>query len=85
MTQTQYQRGYLYRKNGGWHVRFREFVRGENGSVVTVHRSPRIASTHEYPRKSEVQPLADQLMIRCAHSQMGGICQCFAESRKPPR
>jgi integrase len=62
MTQTRYQKGYLYRKNGAWHVRYREDVLQKNGSIKTVQRSQKIADVRNYPRKTDVVPLMDELM-----------------------
>lgn len=64
MTQQKRQDGYLYKRNGGWHVRYREQARAEDGTVKSVQRSQRIASVHDYPRKSEVVPLQQELMSK---------------------
>jgi hypothetical protein len=51
------QQGSLFKSHGAWYVRYRE--RGKKNPVA--HR---LASLTEYPKKSEVIPLKNELMDR---------------------
>jgi len=62
MTQTRYQKGYLYKTRKSWHLRYRERVRQEDGSVNVVQKSKKIASVKDFPRKGDVMPLAIEVM-----------------------
>jgi hypothetical protein len=42
---TQQQKGYLYQSHGAWYVRYREGVYRPDGSIASVQRSQRLAST----------------------------------------
>src|SRR2546428_164586 len=64
MAQTQIQKGHLYRKGSGWHVRFRELQRQPDGTIQRVNRSQKIASLRDYPQKREVWPLFTEFMAK---------------------
>ncbi len=59
---TAFQRGYVYRAFGAWHVRYRENQMQADGSFKRVQVSKRLASVHEYRRKSDVLPLANEIL-----------------------
>lgn len=61
---TQRQKGYLYQSHGAWYVRYREGVYRPDGSIASVQRSRRLASTREFPKKSEVVQLRDEFMAK---------------------
>lgn len=61
---TQTQKGYLYERNGSWHVRWREIVRQPDGSLKKVNRSRRLASRKDYPRKTEMLLLMNEFMAQ---------------------
>lgn len=58
------QQGSLFRSHGAWYVRFREQVQQTDGSIKWVQRAKRLASTADYPKKSEVMPLKNEEMAR---------------------
>ncbi len=64
MAQTKTQKGHLYRKGSGWHVRFRELERQPDGTIEKVNRSQKIASVHDYPQKRQVWPLFTEFMAK---------------------
>lgn len=60
---THHQKGYIYKANGAWHVRYREHIRQADGTVVLgKQRSKRIASIAEYRRESDVIPLVEDFL-----------------------
>ena len=61
---TQQQKGYLYQSHGAWYVRYRQQVYEPDGSIASVQRSKRLASTREFPKKSEVVQLRNEFMAK---------------------
>lgn len=58
------QQGNLFQSHGAWYVRFREQGQQPDGSITWVQRAQRLASVNDYPKKSEVVPLKNELMAR---------------------
>jgi hypothetical protein len=84
MTHTQrYQEGSLSKKHGGWYARYYECVR-EDGSARSVQRWQKIASTKDYPNKSDVKPLFVKFMQELNalgyHSNMNATIGGFVET-----
>jgi integrase len=70
------QHGSIFESHGSWYVRWWEKVRQEDGSFKWEHPSHRLASKEDYPKKSEVKPLAEEFMKRVnrtAKSSNAGI------------
>jgi site-specific recombinase XerD len=57
------QQGHLYKAFGAWHVRYR-VKKVVDGKLVSVQESHRLASTADYPLKSEVDGLRRQFMAK---------------------
>jgi len=58
------QQGSVSESHGSWYVRWWEKVQQEDGSFEWVHPSHRLASKRDYPKRSEVMPLAKEFMDR---------------------
>jgi len=58
------QQGSLFQSHGAWYVRFREQAEQADGSIKWVQRAQRLVSVTDYPKKSEVIPLRNELMAR---------------------
>jgi integrase len=58
------QEGSLFESHGAWYVRFREQVQQTDGSIKWTQRAIRLASTADYPKKSEVIALKNEVMAR---------------------
>ena len=58
------QQGHLFESHGSWFVRYREQVKQPDGSVTIIQRAQRLASVHDYRKKSEVVPLKNEFMAR---------------------
>jgi integrase len=57
------QRGHVCKRHGAWYVRFREKI-VENGKTRRKERAIWLCSAKDYPKKSEVVPLAVERMAR---------------------
>ena len=60
------QQGSVSESHGSWYVRWWEKIQQEDGSFEWVHPSHRLANKRDYPKKSEVMPLAKEFMDRVA-------------------
>lgn len=58
------QQGSLFRSHGAWYIRFREQVEQTDGSIRWIQRAKRLANVADYPKKSEVVPLKNEVMAR---------------------
>ena len=58
------QHGTVFESHGSWYVRWWEKVQQDDGSLKWAHPSHRLASKRDYPKKSEVTPLANEFMER---------------------
>ena len=58
------QQGSIFESHGSWYVRWWEKVQQDDGSLKWAHPSHRLASKRDYPKKSEVTPLANEFMER---------------------
>ena len=58
------QQGTVFESHGSWYVRWWEKVQQDDGSLKWAHPSHRLASKRDYPKKSEVTPLANEFMER---------------------
>ena len=70
------QQGSIFESHGSWYVRWWEKVRQKDGSFKWEHPSHRLASKRDFPKKSEVKPLAKEFMDRVnrtARSSNAGI------------
>jgi hypothetical protein len=70
------QQGSIFESHGSWYLRWWEKVRQEDGSFKWEHPCHRLASKEDYPKKSEVKPLAEEFMKRVnrtAKSSNAGI------------
>jgi integrase len=70
------QQGSIFESHGSWYLRWWEKVKQEDGSFKWEHPCHRLASKEDYPKKSEVKPLAEEFMKRVnstARSPNGGI------------
>ena len=70
------QQGTVFESHGSWYVRWWEKIQQEDGSSKWVHPSRRLASKRDFPKKSEVMPLATEFMDRVnrtAKSPSAGI------------
>src|SRR5580658_5353984 len=62
------QHGTVFESHGSWYVRWWEKVQQDDGSLKWAHPSHRLASKRDYPKKSEVTPLANEFMERVNRS-----------------
>jgi len=64
---TTYQRGYVYKAFGAWHVRYRENRVQEDGSIKRVQVSKRVGSVETYRTKTAVRQAAQEIIdaINC--------------------
>jgi len=70
------QQGSIFESHGSWYVRWWENVQQKDGSFKWEHPSHRLASKRDFPKKSEVKPLAKEFMDRVnrtAKSSNAGI------------
>jgi integrase len=58
------QQGTVFESHGSWYLRWWEKIQQEDGSFKWVHPSHQLASKRDYPKKSEVMPLAKEFMER---------------------
>jgi integrase len=58
------QQGNIFESHGSWYLRWWEKVKQEDGSLKWEHPCHRLASKEDYPKKSEVKPLAEEFMKR---------------------
>src|SRR5436305_11723837 len=70
----RYQKGQLYTDHGAWFLRYREYVRQDNGSFKLQRKTKRLGSVGEFPTKSDIEPL------RTAHVQKINAGRSSADS-----
>ena len=70
------QQGQVFKRHGAWFVRYWEKVRQKDGTLKREQPTVRLCSATDYPKKSEVLPLAAEYMARVnklASSEHAGI------------
>ena len=70
------QQGSIFESHGSWYVRWWEKVQQQDGSLKWKNPSHRLAGKKDFPKKSEVMPLAKEFMDRVnrtAQSPNAGI------------
>lgn len=62
---TRHQKGYIYKKDGHWYVRFRQLEVQFDGRAECKQRAVRLAPvSSDYRTKKSVEPLRDELFLR---------------------
>jgi integrase/recombinase XerD len=56
------QHGYIFEDCGMWYVRYRENERQPDGSVKRAQKAHPLGKVADFPRKRDIQPLADKFM-----------------------
>jgi integrase len=60
---TRHQKGYVYKKNGAWFVRFYENVIGQDETITRTQRAIKLADVDDNHRsKKSVMPLVEELL-----------------------
>ena len=64
MTRTRrHQKGYLFRKGGGWYLRYYDFEVASNGATSRKAKCKKLADYgRQYKSKTSVRPLADEFL-----------------------
>jgi len=75
----RYQKGHLYQNHGAWFVRYRECVKDDDGAITRRKKTHRLASLHDYPTESEIEPLRADLMLRVNSGKVTSSCVTLAE------
>ncbi len=82
------QQGSVSESHGSWYVRWWEKIQQKDGSFEWVHPSHRLASKRDYPKKSEVMPLAKEFMDRvnrtAKSSSLFDSCSTLSNQRMLP-
>ena len=61
-TNQHHQQGYVYRRNGAWHVRYREAVEQADGTVVLVHKSHKLVEEAQCRSIKTVRKLSEEFL-----------------------